>query len=105
MSKHNDTATLWKHDGLDLYGNPSYAEPVVITVRWEYQTKLITDSQGREIQGQGVIYFPEKVFDIGDYIADGEYTDLTPTRGSFEIKNERNVSNLSGTEREYRALV
>lgn len=88
-----------------MYGNPSYSTPTTIKVRWEYQSKLMTDSKGREIQGQGVIYFSDKIFSIGDFIADGEYVDNTPVKGSFEIKNQRVVSNLSGTEREYRALI
>lgn len=105
MSKYNQTITLWKHTGLDRSGVPTYSAPVTYQVRFEKQDRVIIDSEGREIRGSGVIYFETKVFDIGDYIAEGVYTELLPIKGSYEIKNERSISNLSGTQWEYRALV
>lgn len=103
--KHNQVATLWKAGELDLDGIPSWSIPTVVNVRWEYNNKLIVDANGREIQGQGIVYFPDSDFNIGDFIYDGESVELTPSKGSYEIKNKRSISNLSGTEWEYRALV
>lgn len=104
MSKYNQTITLWSYEGLDMNGVRSYAAPVTVKVRYEETNRLITDNQGREIQGQGVAYFPEKIFKIGDYLIYGEYTDLLPVKGSYEIKNQRSIPNLSGTEWEHRAM-
>lgn len=105
MTKHPHKATLWRYEGVDMNNMPSYAEPLVVNVRWEEEERLITDNTGKEIQGRGTIYFPEKLFKINDYIALGEHTDQFPISGSFEIKNQRSISNLSGTKWEYRALV
>lgn len=105
MSKYNQVITLWKYTGLDRNGVPTYDLPETHAVRFERQNRIIVDSEGREVRGNGVIYFQDKSFDIGDYIVEGEYYDSLPIKGSYEIKNERSISDLSGTQWEYRALV
>lgn len=103
--KHHQEVTIWRKGGLDMNGLPTWSAPIHTKVRWEEETKLFTDSTGREVRGSGTIYFPDKVFAIGDFIVKGTYTDATPVKGAVEIKNERSISNLSGTMWEYRALV
>lgn len=105
MGKHPQRATLWSYQGVDMNNLPSYNNLGSFDVRWEQEQRLITDNNGNEMQGNGTIYFPEKVFSVGDFIVEGEHIDTTPIKGSYEIKNERSISNLSGTEWEYRALV
>jgi len=105
MNKHPQTATLWKYDGVDINNVPTFINLGSFNVRWEEESRMIVNSDGREVLGNGTIYFPDKVFEVGYYITKGEVPDAEPPSNSYEIQNVRSISNLSGTEYEYRAMI
>ena len=105
MNKHPQMVTLWRYEGVDLNNVPSYYNVGTFNVRWEDRSELIVNNDGKQSMGRATIYFPEKVFEIGDYIVLGDIPDINPPSNAYEIKNERSISNLSGTRYEYRALV
>ena len=105
MGKHPQQATLWKKLGVDRNNIIQWSTPVTINVRWETDNRQITDSSGKEIRGSGYVFFPTAQFDIGDYVAQGEHDAVKPVASAYEIKNQRIITNMSGTRAEYRASI
>ena len=45
----NQTAVWKKKTGDNGYGEPAFANPVAIKVRWEGRRRLVRDKQGKEV--------------------------------------------------------
>jgi hypothetical protein len=45
----NQTALLWEKTGDDLHGEPVLAEPVEISVRWVWEDRVASGSQGNPV--------------------------------------------------------
>lgn len=103
MGKHPQVATIWKFKGVDFNNQPTFEAPRKVNVRWEDVNRLIIEANGREVRGRSRIYFPEDEFEMGDFIARGEWSELVPIRNALEIKNKSVITNISGTRAEYRA--
>lgn len=98
-------ATVWKPTALDAYGNPSWASPTQIKVRWEHADRRFITENGHEQRGQNAIYFERKgLIEQQDYIAEGKHTATSPINGAWEVKRIRITPNLSGTKIECMAL-
>ena len=97
-------AVIWTASGVDSYGNPSYAAPVAIKVRWEERIERTLDSTGNEILSQAFVYMAIK-YAPGDYLLLGVSTDTTPPSSAFEIKNFSSISNLRNTFSEHKATL
>lgn len=105
MSKRNNQATVWKKGALDMYGQPIWAAPAYIMVRWEEGERRYITKDGTEARGRNIIYFDgEDVLEIGDHIIRGTSLELTPPTGAWEIKQTNRIENLSGTEIEWSAV-
>ena len=97
-------ATVWTASGSDLYGNPTYAAPVKIKVRWEERTERTLDSTGNDILSQAFVFMSQK-YDTGTYLYLGVSTDATPPNGAFPIRNFQSIPNLRGTFSEHKATL
>jgi len=49
------TAVYWKYTGMDAYGNRAYVDPIEIEVRWDNQTELIRDDNGKEVASKAQV--------------------------------------------------
>ena len=99
-------ATVWVASGTDAYGNPSYAAPVNIKVRWESRIEKTLDSTGNEMLSQAYVYMPSK-YTPGDYLFKGISAELTPAAvaNSYEIRNGQEIPNLRNTFSEFRVIL
>ncbi len=100
------TATLWVFDGVDNTGDPSFASPTQVTVRWEDRTIEFIDSRGEKTVSKSVVYLSQDVTS-GDFMKLGTDATEDPTGvvGAFEVRDFRKVPAINGTDMERRALL
>lgn len=105
MSKFIHRVTIWKSEGLDMYGQPSWSAPVVVKARWEDVQTLYLNANGREERGNSRVYLEKDAAKIGDHIYLGVSQSVTPEPESQEVRSRRSISNLGGTRHEHRVIV
>lgn len=66
----NQSAIWHKVIGQTGYGEPIFAEPVAVSVRWEGKRRLVRDSEGREVVSEARVFCTETV-NPGDSITYG----------------------------------
>ena len=105
-----DAAVWWAKSGTDRYGNPSFATPVEIDVRW-------TDLNEMQIRADGTSFFSKaKVFvdrDVtpGDILLHSELDSSvdqdTPLNnsGAYEVQEFKKVPNKRATKYLRKALL
>ena len=101
----NQKFTVWKIDGIDLNGQPSYLPPVTILGRIERKGSLFLNGDGRETRGDSTIYTEDSGARLADIIFVGESLSTTPEKGSKEIQDIQIISNLAGTRTEYKIII
>lgn len=98
--------TLWRTQGFDRGGIPTFSEPVVLSCRWEDESKMYTDSNGNYITAKSVIYFrKDHGIKEGDYVCKGIETSLTPTPLAMDVKQSRTIDSYSGRRTEHRVIL
>ena len=97
-------ATLWTSSGLDGYGNPTWAAPVAIKVRWEERIERTLDSSGNEILSKAYVYMAQK-YDVGSYLYLGTSVAAAPPTGSFEVVNFQSIPNIRNSYSEHKATL
>ncbi len=100
------TATLWVFNGVDNAGDPSFATPVQVTVRWEDRTIEFIDPRGEKTVSKSVVYLSQDVTS-GDFMVLGTDSTSDPTGvvGAFEVRDFRKTPAIDGTNFERRALL
>lgn len=100
----NQTAVYWGNPQNDGYGGFTYDTPVEISCRWEDSTKIITDSNGREIVSQAEVHVNQDVDEKGllylgtlDDLDSDEESDPITIASAFEIKRFDKIPNLKAT--------
>jgi hypothetical protein len=92
---------LWVSGDPDIYGQPTFSDPVSIQHRWEDRTGLFINNQGRQEAFKHRVYTDLKP-KAGDRIAK-RVTDSFAN--SHEVKDVREIINVSGKKREVRVLL
>ena len=103
--KFPQTATIWKQTGLDMRGNALYGTPVKTHVRWEDTETVFIGSDGRESRGTAIVYLPDDLASVGDFISYGDSSSATPNSEAQQVKALRRVTNMSGSRTEYRVVL
>lgn len=57
----NQTAVWKRKTGDNEYGEPLYADPVTIKVRWEGKRRLVRNSQGKEVVSEARVFCMEQL--------------------------------------------
>lgn len=92
---------LWQKGEPDIYGQPSYGEPIPVQHRWQNKSGLFITREGRT---EG---YSSKVY-VNIYAKPGDRISKRTTdtiEKSFEIKDSREIQNISGKKTEYRVLL
>ena len=97
-------ATIWTPGVKDAFGKPTWSAPETLEVRWEDRSVLFVDGEGRQVKSSAVVYVQKEV-PIGVQIARGLSVSLTPTAGSFEVKDYREITSLRGDRTERRLML
>lgn len=74
---HNDSATHWQRTGVSTSGDPTFAAPVAIKVRWEERHAVYTNALGEEAAADAVVFLGKDVAE-GDYLFLGTSTVADP---------------------------
>lgn len=91
--------------GMDFndYGQPLYAEPIELTVRWEDTSVEFLDNAGAKILSNSVVYVGEDVV-LGGILMLGELIDINSggepkeNDNAWEIKRFEKLPNIRNTE-------
>jgi hypothetical protein len=105
--KHHHWATIWVPASIDIYGSPTFGTPLKVKCRWEEGDRKYITENGTEAKGRNTIYmnpsYQEYITD-GAYLFKGESSASSPPPGSWELKQKRVITNLSGTKSELRII-
>lgn len=91
------TATLWSKSGKDASGDPTFAAPKSIKIRWEDRNAVFTNLAGEEGAARSVIFLAEDV-KAGDFLFLGTSAVADPTTvvGAEEVKGFSKIPELVG---------
>lgn len=94
----NQKCTYWAVVGVDVYNEPSFAYPVVISCRWEDRVERMQNDEGEEFVSRSRIFLEDDLF-TGGYIALGEHSESDPRNypGAHRIMAVRTTPSLDGT--------
>lgn len=95
------TGLLWIAGEPDIYGQPTYENPVSVRHRWEDKSGLFINANGRQEAFKSRVYI-DVLPRPGDRISKRASDGLA---GSLEIKDVREIINVSGKKREVRVLL
>lgn len=97
------TVTVWRPiDDPDVFGKSCY-DVFSVPCRFEERERLYTNEFGQHERANGVVYTQTRLLKKGDLVAFGDYQyERFPIADTYEIKNERHISNMRGTKTEHR---
>lgn len=100
------TATLWTRGSVDSYGDPTFAAPVSLLVRWEQKTELFINVRGEERRSNSIVFLDRDV-SIGDFLFLGTSTATDPTAvlEAQQVQDFRKIPSLNGMQYERRAIL
>lgn len=100
------TATYWSVSSVDSSGDPTFATPVSIKVRWEQRTVVFTNPTGEERSSTDVVFVKQDMVE-GDFLFLGTSTAADPTAvlAAKEVQGFSKIPQLVGSEFERRALL
>lgn len=101
-----ETITYWAPNGVDNFGDPSFASPISLQAKWEDRTELFIDESGREQRSRSVVYVDTDVL-IGGYLTRGISSATNPlgVTNAFMIKDYKKISDFEVTVHERRAML
>ncbi len=98
------TAMYWALDGFDNHGQPEYAIPIEVDVRWEVKTVEFLGPNGTQELSNAVVYVGQDV-KVGGVLMLGELTDIDSSltvpkqnEETWEIRRFEKLPNLRNTE-------
>lgn len=103
----NQTATLWKRSGQDVYGNQTFSSPVEISVRWEDRQELFAGAEGETNRAETVVYSLDSADEL-DYITLGSSSASDPIDSATDAREIRQVlksPNLRDTQTLYKFML
>ena len=88
--KFTDKAIYWKFDGVDRFGDPKFEGPIEISVKWEDERRLISDSDGQERFTKSIVWYdPTAEIPENSFLA--RPVNLTP--GQETMEDPRKIPN------------
>ena len=104
--RYNQVATYWSVTGSDNSGDPTFAAPSSIKVRWEQRTVVFTRPNGEEAASSSVVFVKEDMVE-GDFLFLGISVAVDPTtvKAAKEIQGWSKIPQLVDSEFERRAFL
>ncbi len=104
--RYKQTATYWAVTGVDNSGDPTFAAPVEIKVRWEQRAVVFTTPIGEEKSSTDVVFVKQDMVE-GDFLFLGTSAAADPTTvaAAKEIQGWSKIPHLVESEFERRALL
>jgi hypothetical protein len=101
MRKFLSKGNVWVAGPPDIYGQPTFTGPIVVRHRWEERSGMFINAQGRQEAFKSRVYMdymPKPGDRLSKRLSDA-------LESSFEIKDVRQVLNVSGKSNEIRVLL
>ena len=103
--RYKQTATYWSVSGTSSSGDPSFATPVSIKVRWEQRTAVFTRPNGEEASSSSVVFVKQDMVE-GDFLFLGTSVLADPNDvASQKVQGFSKIPELVGNEFERRAFL
>lgn len=95
-------AVFWEKEGVDVYGQPTYSNPVEIGVRWDDTAENFIDENGT-VQVSRAEVMVDRVVPVGSLLKLGVLSDLEPEtpprqQGAYEVRQLKQHPNFRATE-------
>ncbi len=107
LTKHRrQAATFWSATGADDSGDPTFAAPKSIRVRWEERQAVFTNAAGEEGSAAAVVFVKEDM-KASDFLFLGVSTETDPTdvADAREVQGWSKLPQLIGSGYERRAFL
>lgn len=101
------TATYWSSPVQGGFGGLTFADPIVLDVRWEERVESFTTIEGTEMRSKAVVHTMQSV-DLGGYLALGDFEDVadpTTLTAALVIQRSDSVPDLRGLNESYRSFL
>ena len=99
----NQTATYWEFLGVDQFGDSIFEAPTTIFVRWEDESRLVSNSKGQERFTKSTVWYDESYdITVNSFLALGDETttsDPRPLINAYLVKETKFAVDLSGEEK------
>jgi hypothetical protein len=97
FDNRHQIATLWTVNGVNAAGDPSFASPSEITVRWDERSVVYTDRDGEEKRSSAVVDLGQDV-KIGDWLFLGTSIASDPSTvvGAYPVQSFEKSPTVSG---------
>jgi len=110
VTRSNETAVYWAANGLDNYGQPSYASAVEIDCRWIDKVEEYLDGQGeKKISNAHVMVTQQLVLNgmlyLGTIVDLAGATDPKQIVGAYEIRQKLELKDIDGLQTFYRVIL
>jgi hypothetical protein len=107
LMRHLDTsATLWTVTGKTNAGDPIFAVPTSISVRWEEFDAVRTYEHGQMVDIKHVVYVDQAVA-RGSWLFEGTSVEADPrdVDGAYEVRSSSAIPNVRHTETVWKCLL
>lgn len=75
---YNDKVTVWSHRIITGTGASIFDTPRLIWGKWEDTVVLMINHVGEEVPSKAIVYLDsDKLVKVGDYLALGDFTEVT----------------------------
>ena len=102
----NQAVTYWAVSGKDQFGQPTFAAPKTLKVRWEDRSDQIINPEGVLTRSQARLFLAQDVNE-GDYFYKGSSSDTNPRNvsGARRVASFAKIPDLGATSFERKAYL
>jgi hypothetical protein len=75
-------AIYWKNKGIDMYGRPTFEDPIVIKCRWDAHSPQNDVQDTQDSASNPTTVFPDRILVVGSYLMFGDQTVLDGIEGT-----------------------
>ena len=99
-------ATYWAYSSTNKYGDPTFATPVDVTVRWEARNVVFTDKNGEQTHSKAIVYCMTSLA-VDGYLYLGTSTATNPesVSGADRIRRVDATPDIRATTNLYKAYL
>lgn len=86
-------AVYWEYTGTDEYGGPEFDAPIEVKVRWDEETRIITNQYGKTLSVKATVLTPRD-FEEQSFLHLGTLDNLPPSPEPQDLENAYEIKSM-----------